>query len=188
MLQAIDFQQMSHRELAKHLRLGHPIDPAMLDNTEYLGVSLGLPELAIKLTWLKFKKVFCRDEEAGTLRGWNVKLEQNGLNAPHEAKRKRDGQPQTFGHYGVVPATSYRVPGGARQGLMLDYGLGGNLLWDPTGRMRDPLVAVHKGSVEFLLGWTYVDLGLIGLPTPSFFTLQRDCPLSHRAHPPRKNH
>lgn len=184
MLQAADLHRMSRRELAVQLRLGHPIDPTRLDDTEYLGVSLGLPDLAVKLTWLKFKKVFCRDEASGTLRGWNVKLVQNGLDAPHEPKKKRDGGPQTFGHYHVMPAASYQVPGGARQGLMLDYGLGGNPAWDPTGRMRDPLVAIHPGSVELLLGWSYIDLGVASLPTPSYFTLQRDCPLSHRVQAP----
>ncbi|RLB64229.1 MAG: hypothetical protein DRI90_05055, partial [Deltaproteobacteria bacterium] len=60
------------------LTSGHSIDPRQLDDVEYRGISLGLPAIVEKLTWKKFKKVFHRDPATGVLRGWNVRMEQNG--------------------------------------------------------------------------------------------------------------
>jgi hypothetical protein len=68
---------------------------------------------------------------------------------------------------------------------MLDYGLGGNPRFDPTSRVRDPIVALEADRVERLLGWTYVDLGAFRTGTPSYFLLEREGPLSFVAHPPR---
>ena len=53
--------------------------------------------------------------------------------------------------------------------LLIDYGKSGT---------RDPLVAVKEGSSELLLGWTYLDLGVTRIGTPSFFVLEREGPLS----------
>ena len=58
-----------HAELRAHLLAGHPIDPAALDDTEYHGISLGLPGWVDRLTWKKFFKVFHRDGATGRLRG-----------------------------------------------------------------------------------------------------------------------
>jgi hypothetical protein len=44
-------------------------------------------------------------------------------------------------------------------------------------RMRDPIVALHEGSVDLLLGWSYLDLGFWRMPTPSYFLLEREGPL-----------
>ena len=62
---------------------------------------------------------------------------------------------------------------------MIDYGLGDNPRLDPIRRGRDPLVALEKGSVERLLGWTYLDLGVGRVGTPSYFLLEREGPLSY---------
>jgi hypothetical protein len=37
---------------------------------------------------------------------------------------------------------------------------------------------VNAGSSDALLGWSYVDLGAWRVGTPSYFTLERDRPLS----------
>ena len=68
---------------------------------------------------------------------------------------------------------------------MIDYSLGQNKTLDFVNRVRDPIVAVEKGSSELLLGWTYIETGLKNVSTPSYFTLERHQPLSHRAAPPR---
>jgi len=195
--------RMSTDELVRALEHGHPIDPRALDDTEYRGTSLGLPAFVERLTWKKFRKTFHRDPTTGALRGWNVRLEQNGREAPDVPRTKRAllgaaaavppgaagstaAVPHTFGHYEVVSATGYAMPTWkgrvvwAHRGLMIDYGRGAN----PPGlvrRVRDPLVAVNAGDSTLLLGWSYVDLGFARVGTPSFFTLELAGPLTHRA-------
>ena len=181
-----DLHRMSRRDLAAALAAGHPVDPAALADREYRGVALGLPRFVERLTWKTFKKVFCRDPTTGALRGWNVRIVQAGIDGPYEPQRRRDGEPRTFGHYAVTPLDGYRLPRPCGRGLMLDYGRGRNAALDPLGLMRDPLVAVHPGSAELLLGWSYLDLGFARFGTPSFFTLERDIPLTHRHAPPRR--
>jgi hypothetical protein len=180
-LTAQDLATMNRRELMATLRAGHPIDPHELDDTEYKGVSLGLPAFVERLSWKTFKKVFHRDQKTGTLRGWNVRIEQNQPDA--YAPMRKNGQPITFGHYHVVPLEGYRMPQPCDRGLMLDYGLGGNPAWDFISRVRDPIVAVNPADSRLLLGWSYLDLGALRIGTPSFFSLERDIPLSHLACP-----
>ena len=181
MLTASDLMHMNRRELGDVLCNGYPIDPNALDDTEYEGISLGLPGWVERLTWKKFMKVFCRD--GPVLRGWNVRMEQNPLSAPWVAKI-RGGRPVTFGHYHVVSAAGHPMPKPCDQSLLIHYGLGGNARWDPMRRARDPLVAVNPGSCELLLGWSYVDLGVTQVSTPSYFSLQRGGALSHSVAPP----
>ncbi len=173
---------MSASELSGLMRSGHPIDPNALAEREYDGVSLNLPGWVTRLSWVKFKKVFHR--EGRVLRGWNCRAVQSPLDAPWELAEKK-GQPITYGHYRVVPARRYTMPRPYDAGLMLDYGLGGNARADATRLVRDPVIAVNAGSAELLLGWTYLDLGVARVPTPSYFVLRRGVPLSHVVAPPR---
>lgn len=182
-MRATDFLSMTGRELAEALHAGHPIDPAALDDTEYRGTSLGLPKWLERLTWTKFRKTFHRDHRTRALRGWNVRLVQDGLDAPDRPMTGRDGRAVTFGHYEVVSPEGHRVPKGGR-GLLIHYGRGGNGALSPLNRVRDPLVAVHEGNADLLLGWSYVDVGLMRIGTPSFFTLERAGSLSEVVDPP----
>jgi hypothetical protein len=184
MLTATDLMDMSRAELMALLCAGHPIDASALDDTEYRGISLGLPHVVEQLTWKVFKKTFHRDPRTGALRGWNVRLEQRGVDAPCVPMR-RGGEPRTFGHYEVVPATGRKMPAPAHAGLLIDYGRGRNGRLDAMSRVRDPIVAVNAGSADLLLGWSYVDLGFAQVGTPSFFSLERDSVLTHRVAPPR---
>ena len=178
---ASELLAMDRAALADLMRAGHPIDPRALDDTQYRGVSLGLPRLIVKMTWLKFRKTFHRDPETGVLRGWNVRLEQNGLDAPN-VPRTRKGRTWAFGHYEVVRGDE-RVPCGS-QGLLIDYGLGGNR--GVNGRIRDPIVALSHGDAAALLGWSYLDLGRARIGTPSWFLLEREGPLDEIVLPPRR--
>lgn len=171
---------MKPKELGAALRAGHPIDPSALDDTVYRGISLGLPAWVDKLAWKTFVKTFCRDGDV--LRGWNVRLEQTGLDGELVYQRTRDGAPKSFGHFRVIDAGE--APHGAHRGLLIDYGQGGNALFDPIRFLRDPVVALEPGSVDRLLGWSWLDLG-VALSTPSYFLLERQIPLDHRAEPPR---
>lgn len=181
MLTARDLVDATPAELRALLAGGHPIDPTALDDTEYLGTSLGLPHVIERLTWKTFKKVFHRGPD-GALRGWNVRLDQR---APGWRERTRRGAPATFGHFAVVSLAGRPVPIACPAGLLLDYGRGGNRPLDPIARLRDPIVAVHPGSADLLLGWSYLELGPMRVPTPSFFTLERGGPLAHVARPAR---
>jgi hypothetical protein len=172
-------------QLREVMNRGYAVDPRSLENTAYQGVSLGLPRLFEELSWKKFQKTFHRDPETGKLRGWNVRLEQNGLDAPCVPKMK-DGAPFTFGHFEVVPIAE--TPAGLRdgfRGLMIDYGRGENGR-DITSVLRDPLVAVNEGDPRLLLGYSIVELGTAKIPTPTYFLLERPEPLTHVAHPPAR--
>jgi hypothetical protein len=156
---------------------GHPIEADAIAGWQYRGTSLGLPQIVDRLAWKTFVKAFHRDPGASFVRGWNVRIRQTGLSGPIEPLMRR-GRPFTFGHFRVVEPGGYHVPSGAGRGLLLDYGLGGSGALDPTRRLRDPIVALEAGSADLLLGWSYLDLGLANVPTPSFFTLERESPVA----------
>ena len=175
---------MDGEALDQAMRQGGAVDRRLLANRMYEGVSLNLPGWLTKLTWVKFAKVF-KEEAHGELRGWNCRVRPSPLDAPWQLERK-GGAPITYGHYTVRPVGDYVLPRpyGAG-GLLLDYGAGGNARLDPTGRVRDPLVALDESS-ELLLGWSYVDAGPLRLSTPSFFVLRRGAELDHDATPARQ--
>jgi hypothetical protein len=180
--QLLAFDRAQLREV---MNRGHAIEPSALEGMAYQGVSLGMPRLFEELSWKKFQKTFHRDPRSGALRGWNVRLEQNGLDEPCVPKTK-DGAPFTFGHFEVVPA--HETPAGLREGfdgLMIDYGRGENGA-DVTSVLRDPLVAVNEGDASLLLGYSIVALGPAKIPTPTYFLLERPEPLAHVAHPPAR--
>ncbi len=156
---------LDHAGLAALMARGHGIDERALDDSQYRGISLGLPRFVEKLTWKTFRKTFHRDPKTGRLRGWNVRLEQTGVDGPSIPRK-------SFGHYELTPLG--RTPRPCGPGLLIDYSRGSRGL---VGRMRDPLVAIHDGSVDLLLGWSYVDLGRWHLSTPIYFLLMREGPL-----------
>ncbi|HEY5944403.1 MAG TPA: hypothetical protein VIV40_02885 [Kofleriaceae bacterium] len=167
MIERADVLAASRRELRALLESGHPIDAARLDDTVYRGISLGLPTWVERMTWKKFAKVFHRDPATCALRGWNMRVEQDGLDRPWRG-RVRGGRPWTFGHFAVIDE---------RDRLLLDYGV--NRWSDPIRTLRDPLVALHVDSVDLLLGGSYLEIGPARIPTPSYFLLERDRPLAY---------
>lgn len=172
-----DLLHLDKRELLKTLCDGFPIDPQKLDDTQYRGISLGLPAFVEALTWKVFRKTFHRDPKTSALRGWNVRLEQLGLDGPSVPMRKGT-RPITFGHYEVVSARGRRMPHRCDHGLLIDYGRGQNPLFDASRFARDPLVALEQGKTNLLLGWSYLEIGPLTLSTPSFFLLELEGPLS----------
>ncbi len=178
-----DLLELPRATLRRLLAQGHAIEPQALDNWEYRGTALGLPRFVERLSWKTFQKVFLRDRQHNVLRGWNVRVAQRGIGASSQPLQRR-GQPITFGHYQVVPGRPDESPWPYRAGLLIDYGRGHNRSFDPMGLVRDPLVALHADSADLLLGWSYVDLGFLRLPTPSFFALERERPLDYSVPPP----
>lgn len=151
---------LSPAALRARMDAGHPVRAADLPSGWYRGVSLGLPAWVDRLAWKTFAKTVHREGDA--VRGWNVRLEQDGIGAEPRPRLRR-GRPRVFGHYAVVD------DGG---GVVLDYGRGRGPRLDPGRLMRDPVVALRAGEPTLLLGRTWLALGPLRLPTPSFFVLE----------------
>lgn len=182
MITAEELRSLPTVRLRELLLDGHEIPMDALANTCFRGVSLGLPRWIEKLTWKTFRKTFFQDPETGVLRGWNVRLQQTGYDFPSQPKHNRRGHEVTFGHYRVVPLQGIA---GLRQGVLLDDREGGNPTTDPARFILDPLVAVNPGNHDLLLGRTWIALGSRVIPTPSYFSLERECSLETVVAPPR---
>jgi len=164
----------SRAELRARILDGHAVDPGALEGWAYRGTSLGLPRLVERLTWKTFQKTFYRQPGSGRLVGWNVRLKQDGLDAPSRPRRTRDGAPVTTWHYEVIPPDGVPMPRGFDRGLVIDYGRGINPPLDPIRWNKDPLVAVEAGRSELLLGVTYAVVGGLCVETPTYFLLERE--------------
>jgi hypothetical protein len=169
---ARELRSASNDELREAIVDGHPIDPADLEGWTYRGTSLGLPKAVELVTWKTFQKTFHRDPDTGRLVGWNVRLEQDGIDAPSRPKLK-DGVPVTEWHYEVISPEGVPLPDGFDRGLVIDYSRGPN----PPGIMqtiKDPLVALNPGSADELIGVSYVAVFGRTVETPTYFTLERE--------------
>lgn len=169
---ARELRTASTTELRAAIVGGHPVDPRDLEGWVYRGTSLGLPSILEKVTWKTFQKTFFRDPLSGRLLGWNVRLEQDGIDAPSRPKL-RDGRPVTEWNYEVIPPAGVPMPPGFARGLVIDYSRAPN----PAGIVRfvkDPLVALKEGSADELLGVSYAVVAGRCVETPTYFTLVRD--------------
>ena len=169
-----DLMAMDSAVLHRVLQAGHPLDPAVLAGRQYLGVDLSLPGWARKLLWHTFRKTFVSvwPGTAGDVdvRGWNVRMEQHGVDGARVPQRDRHGKPITFGHYRVRRSGELRFPRWSGTHY-LDYGSAGNPFHDPARFGRTPLVAVNEGRQDLLLGPNR-DLGSAGR---SFASGPRSC-------------
>ncbi len=160
----------SHAELRRRIVEGYPVDPAAIEGYAYRGTSLGLPRVIELATWKTFQKTFWRHPD-GRLLGWNVRLEQDGIDAPSRPKRRR-GEPKIEWPYEVVPPDGVPMPHGFGRGLIIDYSRAPNPV---TQRIvKDPLVALAPGDADELLGVSYLVIGGLCVETPTYFTLERD--------------
>ena len=169
-----DLLAMSHQQVKAVFAQGHPIPPGALDNTQYRGVDLSLPDFIHKLLWLEFRKTFYRDPATGVLRGWNVKMEQVGWKNPGVPKRKKNGELQSFGHYQLLPAKGLKFPGAWQGADYLNYDVPGNSAFDVYHFGYCPLVAVNEGDADLLLGWEVFKIGSLFIPLPDYWALQRE--------------
>jgi hypothetical protein len=183
----MDIQDMlsaNQKELYQALLNGYAINPAELADYQYRGISLGLPAWVDRLAWKTFRKVFHGDPELGLLRGWNVRLEQTGIEGP-SVPMVRKGSLRSFGHYIVRPLSDYRLPDPLQEGLMLDYGAGLNRRFRPSNCIRDPIVSLEPNNSALLLGRSYLQLGHQLKATRSYFLLVREGSLEDPIKPPR---
>ncbi len=172
MTSARELRTASRSTLRNCIVHGHPVDPRELEGWSYRGTSLGLPGLIERLTWKTFQKTFYREPSSGRLLGWNVRLEQDGIDAPSRPKTRR-GRPVTEWYYEVIEPGGVPLPDGFDRGLLIDYSRGQN----PAGIVRlvkDPLVALEAGDGGQLLGVSYLVLGQRCVQTPTYFTLERE--------------
>lgn len=172
-----DLLGMSQRQLHAIVEQAHPLPLEAMENTRYRGVDLSLPKLLNRLMWKTFRKTFYRDTEAGVLRGWNVRMQQLGVDGPQVPMVDRKRRPLTFGHYHVCSAQGKRFARGWRGAHYLDYGVAGNPPWDPARLGYTPLVAVNAGSHHLLLGWEIFKVGPARLPIPDYWALELEGPL-----------
>ncbi|MBL8919593.1 MAG: hypothetical protein JNJ54_12070 [Myxococcaceae bacterium] len=166
-----ELRTLPARELERLLADGHPIDPSSLEGWAFRGTVLATPRLVQRLTWTTFQKTFHRLAD-GRLVGWNVRLEQTGLDGPSRPLLD-GGVPRCVWPYEVLPCGQ---PGFER-GLVIDYAPFAGAL-DTMRFVKDPLVAVDEGG-ELLLGVSYAVLGARRVPTPTWFALHRDQPISY---------
>ena len=179
---------MSGDELFAIVQRGTPLDLDAMADTTYTGIDLSMPAWFHKLMWKSFRKTFHRDPVSGRIRGWNVKVEQTGWDAPPSAKVNGQGKPLTFGHYEVRPATGLTFPHRWQGGHYLDYRVAGNRALDfPANCGYCPLVAVNPGSSELLLGWEIFNVAGMQIPLRDFWLLKREGPLAAADVLPRPN-
>ncbi len=171
-----DLLSMDRHQLHQVMLQGHPLEPDRLAETQYLGVDLSLPRAGQWLLWQTFRKTFHRDATSGRIRGWNVRMEQHGVDGP-AVPMMRGGRALTFGHYEVCSAEGIDWPKGWKGTHFLDYGNIGNPFLDLARLGYTPLIAVNEGSMELLLGWEIFKVAGVKLPMPLYWALRLQGPL-----------
>lgn len=172
-------------ELHTIVMRAHPLDVDALVEKQYQGVDLSLPPWMNRLLWKTFRKTFHREPSTGVVRGWNVRMEQRGIDAAGVPMTDRTGRALSFGHYHVRSAEGVRFPRGWRGKHYLNYGVAGNPAWDVARFGFTPLVAVNAGSMDLLLGWEIFKVGGMNLPLPDYWALRLEGPLDTVVAPPR---
>ena len=168
-----DLRNASTRVLREHIVHGFPVDPTQIEGWAYRGTSLGLPSFVEKLSWKTFQKTFYRDPRSQRLLGWNVRLEQDGIDAPSRPKIRR-GEPITEWNFEVSdPSPEVPMPCGFDRGLVINYARAPNPM-GPMQFIKDPLVALSPGNADHLIGVSYLVIKGRCIETPTYFTLERE--------------
>lgn len=170
-----DLLNMNKDQVADVFRNGHPLDLNQVENNQYFGIDLGMPGWFHKYFWLTFRKTFYRDPQSGILRGWNVKLEQQGINGPRVPKKNKDGSEKTFAHYHVQSAKGLKFPKGWQGADFLNYLASPNKFGEGTGYC--PIVAINEGDMNLLLGWEVFKYGPFFVPLNDYWVLVKEGPI-----------
>ncbi len=149
--------EASDRELERWMTQGEMPRIEDLAGWEFRGYN-AQPVTSL-LGFRKFKKGFTLDAgEPGLLRGYNVKVRQNGLLNPW-VDLLRHGEPVRHGLYVAYPVDPASRDNLYPRSLLLDYGGRRNPPLDPSGLLRDYLVQVTAGDPDLYLGKAYGALG-----------------------------
>jgi hypothetical protein len=152
------------------LRRGEPVSPRTLEGLAFRGEALDLHPAVERLTWRWFQKVFWREPGTGLLLGWNVRLHQDGPDAPSRPL-ERGGEPDCRWFFEVSPTRGL----GGLDTVMVDYARRSGR-WDPMRWIKDPLVHV---TPDLLLGVSWLVVRGRVLPTPTWFTLRPEHEVRH---------
>lgn len=163
--------ESSKAELEAIFRRGTQPDLEALSGWEFRGRNVAW--WAKRSPILKFIKGFYTDGQ-GQGWGYNIPVEQNGLDAPWICKPS-DQDPKRFGFYTVGPVDPASRDNVHLASLLLDYGRGKNPLLDASKVLRDYLVRIDPDSDDLLLGKAYLALGPSRVPS-NFFLLERHRP------------
>lgn len=125
----------------------------------------------------KFIKGFFRERE--TVEGYNIPVQQNGLDKPWLDKPSPDA-PKRFAFYVVTPADPQTVDNLYPKAILLDYGSSHRNPASGIERLiRDYVVLPDPDNPNLLLGKAYLALGSLRLPS-NFFVVERLRPSSWR--------
>ena len=136
------------------------------------------PQATALLGIRKFIKVFYLDR-AGQPFGCNTPVEQNGLEAEWLPRPSPD-RPRRYAFFLVEPPDARASDPLRRAAALLDYGRGGNRVYDPSRVLRDYLVRVDPGSDELLIGKAYFLVARARL-AHTYFLIERFRPLTDAA-------
>ena len=163
----------SDKDLEFVIRSG--VTPALegLVGFEFKGYNT--PFITQILGFRKFKKGFFlgvgQAAENGEISGYNVVVAQNRIDEPWDAKPSEQ-DPKRHGFYRAYRVRGSEIDSLYPNALLLNYGLGGNAVWNPAGLLRDYLVQVDPENKDLLLGKAYFAIGPMRV-FPSFFILER---------------
>lgn len=165
---ALALEQTPMHELETVFQRGHMPDLDALVGWEFRGIN-HLPLNALPVAQLvgikKFVKGFFRRED-GTVMGYNSPTKNNVLDGRWHVAPKR------FGFYEVAPVDPTSRDNTYLHAVLLDYGKGGNKVYDPTSLLRDYVVQVDKRNPDLFLGKAYGAIGPARIAT-NFFILER---------------
>jgi len=169
----LDLAVAAPEALEEVMRFGWMPDARRLAGSEFRGYNA--LDLTAVIGIRRFRKGFeASPAPAGprdALRGYDVQVVQGGIGAPWDPVLRR-GAPIRHSFHGVRFVDPSDRDNLYPNAAFLDYGAGGNPLWDPSRTLRDYLVQVYPDDPDLLLGRTYVALGPARIPV-SYFVLER---------------
>ena len=163
-----ELTQASNAQLEAILRMSKGPALESLVGSEWRGCNLSW---RIKLLGLqKFIKGFF--QEAGQVEGYNIPVQQNGLDAPWIDQPTPDS-PKRFAFYLVTQVEQESVDNFYPQAILLDYGASyRNPAYGLERLLRDYVVQPDPENPDLLLGKAYFAMGPLRLPS-NFFVLER---------------
>jgi hypothetical protein len=165
---ALALEQTPMHELEKIFQRGASPNLDDLVGWEFRGIN-HLPLNAVPVANLlgikKFVKGFYRDDR-GVVMGYNCATKNNALDGRWTVATKR------YGFYEVAAVDPTAHDNKYLHAVLLNYGKGGNPIYDPSTLLRDYVVQVDKRNPDLFLGKAYGAIGPLRIPT-NFFVLER---------------
>jgi hypothetical protein len=149
-------------------------DPEALVGWEFRGINRmplnGVP-WAVAAGIKKFVKGFYRGND-GRLMGYNVPVVCNALDGRWNYLPSNEA-PKHWGFFEVTPVDATARDNKFLHAVLLDYGKGGNAIYDVMRGLRDYLVQVDPRNPDLYLGRAYYAVGPARLGKLNYFILER---------------